>query len=238
MVTVFLQARTRNEDFRTGSRASRWTVAVAGGHQLLPLRRNSLGPGRLGILGRAGHRRGLRRRDRPLGAHVGKQALEPTGTPPVGPPEQFHGGGDENDPNDRGVDGDGNGKAKTDLLERSGIGSEEGAEHDHHHGGRRRDPRPVDAQSGGNRTGIVASGVVMLPNSRKEEHLVVHAQPKNDGEEHHRGPRLDRGSADSDQVTAPTPLEDGDHYSVGRADRQQVHEHGLQGHEHRTEYEQ
>ena len=44
--------------------------------------------------------------------------------------------------------------------------------------------------------------------------------------------RLDRRRRDADDVAQPAPLEEGDDDAVGRADRQQVHDHGLERHEH------
>ena len=41
---------------------------------------------------------------------------------------------------------------------------------------------------------------------------------------------------DADQVHAPAPLEDGDEDAVGGADRQQVHDHGLERHEQAAEH--
>ena len=40
-----------------------------------------------------------------------------------------------------------------------------------------------------------------------------------------------------DEVLTPAPLEDHDHDAVGGADAQQVHQRGLQGHEHRAEHQ-
>ena len=71
----------------------------------------------------------------------------------------------------------------------------------------------------------------------QEEHLVVHRQTEHDREQHHRRPGLDRTLlADAEQAGTPAPLEDGDDHAVGGAHRQQVHDHGLQRHEHAPEH--
>ena len=72
---------------------------------------------------------------------------------------------------------------------------------------------------------------------REQEDLVVHRQPEDDGEQHHRHERLDRAAlADADEVLHPAPLEDRDDDAVGGADRQQVHDDGLERHEQRAEH--
>ena len=42
---------------------------------------------------------------------------------------------------------------------------------------------------------------------------------------------------EADQLVAPAPLEHGDDHAVGGADRQQVHDRGLERHEHRPEHD-
>ena len=65
----------------------------------------------------------------------------------------------------------------------------------------------------------------LLVDAGDEEDLVVHRQPEEDGEQHHREERLDRtGSVDPEHAAQPAPLEDGHQDAEGRADRQQVHD--------------
>ncbi len=62
--------------------------------------------------------------------------------------------------------------------------------------------------------------------------------PEQDGEQHHRGERLDRsGPVHADQFVQPAPLEHGDNHAVGRADRQQVHQRGLDRDENGPEHD-
>ena len=96
--------------------------------------------------------------------------------------------------------------------------------------------RAVDGQPVGHRGAAVAGAVPLLPDPGEQEHLVVHRQAEHDGEQHHRHERLDRGALDVEQAAAPAPLEHGDDDAVGGADRQQVHDHGLERHQQRAEH--
>jgi hypothetical protein len=81
--------------------------------------------------------------------------------------------------------------------------------------------------------------VVLLLHGREQEDLVVHGEAEDDGEQHHRRPRLDgRSPADAEQAAEPAPLEDRDHHAVGGADGQQVHHHGLERDENGAEDDQ
>ena len=98
--------------------------------------------------------------------------------------------------------------------------------------------RAVFARPCATARGVVAVRSYSSLMRRQQEHLVVHREPEHDGEEHHRDPRLDRPFlADAHRALHPTPLEDRDDHAVGGADRQQVHDHGLQRHEQRSEHE-
>ena len=44
-------------------------------------------------------------------------------------------------------------------------------------------------------------------------------------------------SCDAEQAGAPALLEDGDDHAVGGADREHVHDRGLEGHEQRAEHD-
>ena len=97
--------------------------------------------------------------------------------------------------------------------------------------------RAVAARPSATAVALSLRAVVLLLDAREEEHLVVHRQAEHDGEQEHRHPRLDRpGLVDADQLHAPAPLEDGDEDAVGGADRQQVHDHRLERHEHAAEH--
>ena len=83
----------------------------------------------------------------------------------------------------------------------------------------------------------VAGAVPLLPHAGEQEHLVVHRQAEDDGEQHHRHPRLDRRRLHAGEVAEPAPLEQRHDDAVGGADRQQVHDHGLERHEQRPEHD-
>ena len=98
--------------------------------------------------------------------------------------------------------------------------------------------RAVLARPCATAVGVVVRAVVLLLDAAEQEHLVVHREAEHDREQHHRDPRLDRAFlADADEVLHPAPLEDRDDHAVGGADRQQVHDHGLERHEQRSEHE-
>src|SRR5207245_6902305 len=81
------------------------------------------------------------------------------------------------------------------------------------------------------------AALIDLPDPRQQEDLVVHRETEEDREHHHWHERRDRARLlDAEEAAQPAPLEDGDHYAVGRADREQVHDHGLQRHEEAAEH--
>ena len=113
------------------------------------------------------------------------------------------------------------------------VAEHEAAEHaDHDRGGGGDDPGG-GGEAVGDRVGVVAGAVVLLLDAGEEEHLVVHREAEHDREEHHRRPRLDRpGLARRRRGRSrPSPLEHRDDHAVRGADRQQVHDHGLERHE-------
>ena len=89
----------------------------------------------------------------------------------------------------------------------------------------------------GDRGPAVAGAAPLLTDPGEEEHLVVHREAEHDREQHHRDPRVDRPRCHARDVAQPAPLEQRDHHAVRGADREQVHEHGLQRHEQRPEHE-
>ena len=85
------------------------------------------------------------------------------------------------------------------------------------------------AEAGGDAVHVVVLGEPVLADARQQEHLVVHRQAENDGEDDHRHVGLDGdGAADAEQARAPAPLEDGDDDPVGGADRQEVEQRRLE----------
>ena len=78
----------------------------------------------------------------------------------------------------------------------------ERAEH-HHHDRRRRGDHPAGgSQAVAHRVVRVAAVLPLLVHAREQEHLVVHGQPEDDREQHHRQERLDRPRLDPEQVGA------------------------------------
>jgi hypothetical protein len=62
-----------------------------------------------------------------------------------------------------------------------------------------------------------------LTDAAEEEHLVIHGQPEEDGEEEERHPRLDHVDLlEAEEAGADALLKDEDEQSVRRADREQV----------------
>ena len=63
-----------------------------------------------------------------------------------------------------------------------------------------------------------------LVDAGDEEHLVVHGQAEEDGEQHHRQERLDgAGPVHAEEAAQPSPLEDGHQDPEGGADGEHVH---------------
>ena len=97
--------------------------------------------------------------------------------------------------------------------------------------------RAVDARPSATASGVVAGAVVLLADAREQEDLVVHREPEEDGEHHHRDEGRDGpGLLDAEDAVPPSPLEHGDDHAVRGADRQQVHDHGLQRDEQAAEH--
>ena len=80
---------------------------------------------------------------------------------------------------------------------------------------------------------------VLLADPRDQEDLVVHREPEEDREHHHRHERRDRHLVvDPDQFAEAAALGDQGHHAVGRADREQVHDRGLERDQRRVEGDQ
>jgi hypothetical protein len=70
-----------------------------------------------------------------------------------------------------------------------------------------------------------------------QEDLVVHRQAEDDREHDHRQAGEDRAAGDPEQGAEPAVLEDGDDDSQRGADREQVHDRGLQRDDQRAEHD-
>ena len=98
--------------------------------------------------------------------------------------------------------------------------------------------RAVSARPSATAVALSRGAVVLLADAGQQEHLVVHRQPEDDGEQQHRRPRLDGPSLPTPmRLRAPAPLEHRDDDAVGGADRQQVHHDRLQRHEQAAEHD-
>src|SRR5579859_5545258 len=74
--------------------------------------------------------------------------------------------------------------------------------------------------------GVVVLARPFLVDAGDEEDLVVHREAEDDREHEHREERFDRAAGGAGE---PAELEDGDDHAEGGADREQVHDRGLQG---------
>ncbi len=162
-----------------------------------------------------------------LDVHL-RDPLEPPREPPVAVSEQLHGRGHEHDADERRVDEDRRRETDPEELDHPDVAQHEASEDAHHDRRRRGDHASGRGQAVGDGEAVVTGSVVLLPNARQQEDLVVHREPEHDREQHHRDERLDGpGPLDAQQPAEPAPLEDGDDHTVCGADRQQVHHHGL-----------
>ncbi len=171
-----------------------------------------------------------------LDLQAGQHSVGPAGQPPVAVAEQLHRCGHQDHPHERRIDEHRDRQPEADQLDRPDVGHDEAAEHTDHDRSRSGDDPGCRRQALHDSGAVVARAVVLLTDGREQEDLVVHRQAEDDGEEHHRSPGLDgRARIDTEHAAEPSPLEDHHHHAVGGADRQQVHDDGLERHEHAAE---
>ena len=186
----------------------------------------------------AGCRAGLvvrLRRATTLDAHVG-EPLEPARQVPVPVAEQFHGGRHDDRPHHGRVDEDGDREAEAHLLEHDHLARGHAAEHADHDRGRAGDDAGGAADAVAHGLARVAGLVVALLDAAEQEHLVVHREAEEQGEEHERHPGLDALHLGEAQETgADALLEDQHQQPVGGADAQEVHEDRLHRDDDRAE---
>ncbi len=165
---------------------------------------------------------------------MGQEPAEPLRDPPVALAEQLHGCRDDHHADERGVEQYGDSEPETEQLDLPDVFEHErGEDDDHDRGGGDHPGR--GGQAVGDGGGGVTGSQVLLPDAGEHEDLVVHGEAEHDGEEHHRYEGVDGSAFDPEQLAGPAPLEDGDDDAVRRADRQHVHEDGLERHEQRPE---
>ncbi len=136
----------------------------------------------------------------------------------------------------RDVERDGRADTDTDLLHIDERARGEGA--DHHQQdqrGARDDPAGV-REAGDHALAVVARAQPLFADPRQQEDLVVHREPEDDREDHERNRRVDAlERLEAEQPGAVPVLEHPDEQAEARAEREHVHEHGLERHHDRAE---
>lgn len=111
---------------------------------------------------------------------------QPPRGPPVAVAEDFHEGGDQERPDDGAIQKDGEGNPKAQGLDDYDVAEGERARYQHQHeGGAGYDPSGF-FEAEGHALGVVSGLVVDLPDAGEEEHLIVHREAEEDGEEEDR----------------------------------------------------
>src|ERR1019366_6569969 len=151
--------------------------------------------------------------------------IEPPREPPVGLAEEVHEGRDQHGSDDEGVDENGAGQADAELLDDDDFPKHEARKDQDQGGGRGGDLQTGSRLTEGHSHAVVVVEEPLLVHPADQEHLVVHGQPEEDGEQQDGNEDLDGGSArDTEQRVSPPPFEDGVHDAEGGADRQEVHD--------------
>src|SRR3954447_427048 len=169
---------------------------------------------------------------------VGQDAVQPLGDPPVEVAHQLHRRGDKHEPDERGVERDRDRQPDADLLDLRHAGGGEDREDDDHDQGGAGDHLGAALQALGDGAAVVPGGRVALLDATEQEHLVVHAQPEDDRQQQRRRDDVDVAERVVAGPVEPAVLEEHDHHAVGGADRQQVHQHGLQRQDHAAQDDQ
>ena len=146
---------------------------------------------------------------------------QPGGEVPVPVAEELHARRDEHGADDRGVDEEGDGDAEAHLLEHDQVAGGEAAEDgDDDQRGAGDQPRGRADAEGDSTRGVTGLRVALL-DPAQQEHLVVHREAEEDGEEEERHPRLDVSHLlEAEELVADAFLEDEHQQSVSGADRE------------------
>ena len=175
--------------------------------------------------------------DGPSTSRCGRMRSSQPGSHQLASPSSSIVDGHDHHPDERGVDEDRAREPDAEQLDDDVVAEHERQEERAHDRGGGGDDARGGRQAVGDGLGVVAGAQVLLADPRQQEHLVVHREPEQDREHHDRQERLDRPFlADADELLAPAPLEDRDDHAVRGADRQQVHDRGLERHEDRSEH--
>src|SRR5438552_5821931 len=103
---------------------------------------------------------------------------EPWRKVPVAVAEQAHGGGDQDEPHERGIERKGNGDAEAHLLEGDELARGEPDEHDDDDRRRASDEPSGRGDAMNDRVARVSSLAPTLMDAAEQEHLVVHREPE------------------------------------------------------------
>jgi hypothetical protein len=160
----------------------------------------------------------------------------PGGQPPVPAAEQADQGGHQQRPDHGGVQQDAGAKAGGEDLEGGlGPGGQGGERREQDQGGAGDQPSgAADALHDGGGGG--AGGVVGLAHPGEDEHLVVHREPIEEREHHHRDEGVDgAGGGDAPQARAVAVLPHQHQHAVDGSDAEQVEQHRLGRQQQRAE---
>ena len=148
--------------------------------------------------------------------------------PPVPAAEQRHQRRDEQRPHHEGVDQHAGGRGDPDLLdERDGAGRERPDRHREQDRGRGHDA-PRGGQAGGDRLALLARALALLADAPEQEHAVVRGQREDDRRRHQEVAGLHAAVRRvAQQALQAAVLVDQRQRRQRGADRQGVHDHGL-----------
>ena len=156
-------------------------------------------------------------------------AVQPPGDPPVRAPEEVHRRGYEQQADHGRVEDHADTETEREHLHHDVRGQHERQEDAGHDEGGAGDDARRGGQAGGDGQVVVAEVQPRLADTGQQEDLVVHGESEDDREHHHRHVRLDGHLlGDAEQRSAPAPLEDRDHHTVGSRDGEQVQYGGLE----------
>src|SRR5712692_2035242 len=125
------------------------------------------------------------------GADPSMERRQRTRSPPVGAAEESHHRGHDEDPDDRGVDGDSDGEADADGFDDHDVGVTKGEEDSDHDQGRAGDEAAALLQARRHAGLVLAGPPVLLLDSADQKHLVVHRHAEDDAEEDDRNAGVD-----------------------------------------------
>ncbi len=149
-------------------------------------------------------------------------------SPPVGATEQPHRRRHQQSADHGRIDRDRDHQPDPDHLHEHDARGGERADHDDQQQRRAGDDPAGPLQAEGNGLAVVTGPVVLLPDPAEQEHLVVHRQPEQYGEQQHRVGRVEEaGRGEVEQAGQVAVLEDPHHRTERGGQRQHVHQQRL-----------